>query len=252
MNSIGASEENTQSAFALSEDEVHIWEIALDHPVADPRELFNRVLSEDEKERALRLRLPDYRDRFVTARGHLRIILGRYLNIEPADITFEYNEYGKPCIPAEANLKKISFNLSHSRDLALCAVASKREVGIDVEYIRPVMRPLRILERFFSPGEREYYLSRPEAMRTRAFMSLWTIKEAYSKAVGRGFSSGLKDLDFSHDLVNAPHPHAPIRLEKPNGKWTILRFDPVHDYIAALAIKGEAVRISRLTADRVL
>ena len=194
----------------------------------------------------MRLGLTDYRDRFVIARGYLRTILGRYLNIRPASIEFEYNERGKPGLPAESNLKGINFNMSHSRSLALCAVGVQAAVGVDVEYVRGVMRPEKILERFFSPGEREYYHSRPDIMKDRSFMSLWTIKEAYSKAVGTGFSSGLKDLDFSSVIKS---PDASSRLEILNEKWTILQLDPGNDYIGALVHRGDVSEISHFIAD---
>ena len=252
MDSIDAKRKNTHAVRTISDGEVHVWEIALDHPAINPVYLFNEVLSDEERARASRLGLSVHRDKFVTARGYLRIILGRYLNIRPADIEFEYNEHGKPGIAAESDTKKISFNLTHSRNLALCAVAAKGAVGIDVEYIRPVLKPEKILERFFSPGEMEYYQSSPEIIRNRAFMSLWTIKEAYSKAVGRGFSSALKGLDLSPVLGGTSQAAASIRLEGSNENWTILQIDTGNDYIAALAFKGDPPGISRFIADRSL
>ena len=246
MNSFSGNRENPHFPPDICEGKIHIWEIALDNPEAVPRELFKHVLSDDEKERAMRLGLKDYRDRFVTARGYLRTILGRYLNTEPASIEFEYNERWKPGLPAESNPKGIMFNISHSRSLALCAVGIKGEVGIDVEYVRRVTRPEKILERFFSPGEREYFHSRPDILKDRSFMSLWTIKEAYSKAVGTGFLSGLKGLDFS-SVITSSNAHA--RIEVLNERWTILQLDPGNDYIGALAHRGEVSEIIRFTSD---
>jgi 4'-phosphopantetheinyl transferase len=246
VNSFSGNRENPHFPPDISEGKIHIWEIALDEPEIRPGYLFDEVLSEDEKERAMRLGLQEYRDRFVTARGYLRTILGRYLNTEPASIEFEYNERGKPGLPAESNPRGIMFNISHSRSLALCAVGIKGEVGIDVEYVRRVTRPEKILERFFSPGEREYFHSRPDILKDRSFMSLWTIKEAYSKAVGTGFSSGLKGLDFS-SVITSSNAHA--RIEVLNERWTILPLDPGNDYIGALAHRGDVSEIIRFTSD---
>lgn len=246
VNPFSGNRENPHILRDISEGKIHIWEIALDNPEAVPRELFKHVLSDDEKERAMRLSLKEYRDRFVTARGYLRTILGRYLDTRPASIEFEYNERGKPGLPAESNPKGIRFNISHSRSLALCAVGIKGEVGIDVEYVRRVTRPEKILERFFSPGEREYFHSRPDILKDRSFMSLWTIKEAYSKAVGTGFSSGLKDLDFS-PVITASDTSP--RIEVLNEAWTILPLDQGNDYIGALAHRGEVSEIIRFTLD---
>ena len=237
------------SVSTISEGEIHLWQITLDDPLVNPDNLYNEVLSEDEKERASWFRFSEYRSKFITARGHLRKILGRYLKTRPEEIVFAYNEYGKPGIPAGSNRQKINFNLSHSRDIALCAIAADYEVGIDIEYVRRVMRSEKILERFFSPGETEYYHSCPANMRERAFMTLWTMKEAYSKAVGTGFTSNLKELDLSPALTGT----SPSRVSVPRGdgmeKWSIYTFTPFNEYAASLALKGEAHGVSYFPAD---
>jgi len=244
-----APEEKTREIKTLSEGEVHIWEITLDDPALNTGDMLGEILSEDERTRASRLIAGVYRERFVTARGYMRIILGLYLDMPPGDISFEYNKHGKPELPAEANPKNLHFNLSHSRSLALCAVTVSGKIGIDVEYPRRVLRAEKILERFFSEAEREYYRSREEAAKERAFISLWTIKEAYSKALGKGLSSGLRDVDLSHALMGEATSRASVNRDSGHEEtWTIHRFSPGDEYVAALALKGEPSVISRFTA----
>jgi 4'-phosphopantetheinyl transferase len=244
-----ALQEKTRDIRALSEGEVHVWEITLDDPALKTGDLFGEVLSGDEKTRATRLIPGVYRDRFVTARGYMRIILGFYLDMPPGGIRFEYNKHGKPALPAEANPKSLRFNLSHSRSLALCAVTVRGEIGIDVEYPRRVLRAEKILERFFSEAEREYYRSRRETEKERAFMGLWTIKEAYSKALGKGLSSQLRNVDLSPALSGEATSRASVRRDnRPEEIWTIHRFSPGDEYVAALALKGEPSAISRYLA----
>jgi len=239
----------TRDIKALSEGEVHIWEIALDDPALKTGGPYGEILSEDEKTRASRLIPGVFRDRFVTARGYLRIILGLYLDMPPGELRFEYNKHGKPALPAGVNPKNISFNLSHSRSLALCAVTVSGEIGIDVEYPRRVLKAEKILERFFSRGEREYYRSSPEAEKERAFMSLWTIKEAYSKALGMGLSSDLGNVDLSPALSGEATSRASVFGDNGSEEiWTVHRFQPWDEYVAALALKGEASSISRYSA----
>ena len=246
VNPFSGNRENPRFSQDICEGKIHIWEIDLDRPAVGPQEMFQHVLSDDEKERAMRPGLRENRDRFVTARGYLRTILGRYLNTEPASIEFEYYESGKPGLPARSNPGGISFNISHSRSLALCAVGVKGEVGVDVEYVRRVIGAEKILERFFSPGEREYYHLSPGIAKDRSFMSLWTIKEAYSKAVGTGIRSGMKDLDFSPVITSSDaSPHIAVS----NEGWTILRLDPGNGYIGALAHRGDVSEIIRFIAD---
>ena len=249
MNPQIALQEKTRDIQALSEGEVHIWEITLDDPALKTGDLFGEILSGDERTRASRLIPGVYRDRFVTARGYMRIILGFYLDMPPGGIRFEYNKHGKPALPAEANPKSLRFNLSHSRSLALCAVTVRGEIGIDVEYPRRVLRAEKILERFFSEAEREYYRSRRETEKERAFMGLWTIKEAYSKALGKGLSSQLRDIDLSPALSDGATSRVSVHTDNgPEEIWTLHRFRPGDEYVAALALKGELSVISRYTA----
>lgn len=246
VSSISETRENLYIRQGIREGQVHLWKIDLDNPAAGPEDLFKKVLSDDEKERAKRLGLSHYRDRFVTARGYLRTILGRYLNISPESIEFEYNGRGKPGLPAGSNPIGIAFNISHSRNLALCAVGAGAALGVDIEYVRGVLRPERILERFFSTGEREWYRSSPHILKDRFFMRLWTLKEAYSKAVGTGFSSVLKDLDFSSVLTSSGDS---CNLTILNEKWTIVQLDPGTGYIGALVRKGDVSEIMHFVAD---
>lgn len=248
VNSVSADWNRPPGILTLNEGEIHVWKIALDDPALKPEYLFKDVLSEDEKQRAGRFSFSEYRNKSVSARGCLRKILGNYLKTHPKEIVFEYNEYGKPAIPAESNPDEIKFNLTHSRNLALCAVAKKSDVGIDVEFVRHVMRPDKILERFFSEGEREFYNSRPETMKIRAFFSLWTIKEAYSKAVGTGLSSRSRETDLSSVVKGASPARVPITLKVGAGKLSILQIAPGDGYTAALASRGDVRKISYFLA----
>ena len=228
---------------SLSKGEIHIWKIALDDPALKPEDLYNDILSEDERERADRFRFSEYGNRFIAARACLRKILGTYCNTKPSDIVFEYNEHGKPGIPEGSNLEEIQFNLSHSGDLALCAITKERAVGIDIEFLRQVTRPEKILERFFSDRERAYYYSQPESMKIRAFLKLWTIKEALSKALGTGFSSQLKEIDLSPALESSFPARASISQTNDSGIWSILQITPCDGYLGGLAYRGGAKQI---------
>lgn len=244
MNPQHELEQYARDIESISEGVVHVWAIALSDRSVEKSDVFRRVLSGDESKRATRLLSGVHNERFVSARYYLRTILGLYLDTQPGEIRFEYNRYGKPSLHAEANPKKITFNLSHSRSLALCAVTVKRDIGIDVEYPRVVLRAEKILERFFSVGERDYYLAQPEDLKEHTFMNLWTIKEAYSKALGRGLSSVLRDVDFTQVFSSESPSGTSVRLGTGTESiWTIHRLRPKDEYIAALALKGEASEI---------
>lgn len=86
---------------------------------------------------------------------------------------------GKPYISGHPG---IQFNLSHTRGMLACAV-SHRPVGIDVEWIRPVVPSVF---RKLTEGERRYILSCHN--QAEAFMRVWTMKEACIKQTGQGLA----------------------------------------------------------------
>ena len=130
----------------LPEKDVHVWRVSLNQSVKT-RESLQRSLSADECERAQRFHFEIDRDRFIVARGCLRVILGWYLEICPSEIRFSYTEHGKPLLARLAD--KLRFNLAHSQNLALYAFTQIGEIGIDVEKMRPEFPGDDIASRFF-------------------------------------------------------------------------------------------------------
>src|SRR6266850_2859950 len=131
-------------------DEVHVWRVSLDQLQA-PK--FLALLDGDERERAARFRFPEHHNRFTVARGALRTILGRYLEVEPATLQFSYGRYAKPALAEGFTTNTINFNLSHSGEFMLLAVTHGREVGIDIEFINQEFATTEVAERFFSRRE---------------------------------------------------------------------------------------------------
>jgi 4'-phosphopantetheinyl transferase len=125
-----------------------------------------------------------------TVAGELlaRYAVGQYLGNPVQEINLVFGEKGKPHI---SNLSDVHFNISHSGHYVVCAVAPK-EIGIDVERIRSVN--LRIAERFFSPSEISDLMALGEEARMHYFITLWTIKESYLKAIGRGLTQHLNSF----------------------------------------------------------
>ncbi|MEO0456976.1 MAG: 4'-phosphopantetheinyl transferase, partial [Cyanobacteria bacterium P01_A01_bin.114] len=112
--------------------QIQIWRICLESQPISPCQL---CLSAEEQARAARFRFERDRRRFIQSRGSLRHILSRYLDCRPAEVAFTYGEYGKPQV---SNDSALAFNLSHSEDLALCAVGYRQRLGIDLEHLRPL------------------------------------------------------------------------------------------------------------------
>src|SRR2546427_7487525 len=123
-----------RSSCQLASDEVHSWCASLDVPPGTSARLY-AILTPDERTRSARFRFERDQQRFIVARAVLRDLLGRYLQTPPDQISFVYNAFGKPDLgPEFAN--RLKFNLSHSAGLALIAIATTSDVGVDLEYIR--------------------------------------------------------------------------------------------------------------------
>ena len=124
----------------------------------------------------------------MIGRGVLRVLLGNYLDRDPAGLSFLTNPYGKPFLSPYDRQKSLHFNLSHSGNKILFAFTSACSVGIDVEKIDPDMNVLDIAHRFFADSDYQELLTLPEEDRYQAFFRAWTRKEACIKAAGKGFA----------------------------------------------------------------
>ncbi|MGH9943003.1 MAG: 4'-phosphopantetheinyl transferase family protein [Pyrinomonadaceae bacterium] len=222
-------------------DEVHVWQVSLDDGVSLLASL-KKTLSIDELARAGRFRFRQDCERFIVARGVLRILIARYLKLEPAQLRFTYNRFGKPALTnadaREHHPATLRFNLSHSHGLALYAFTQGREVGVDVERIEGEKATQLIAEHFFSTAEVAALRTLPAHLRQTAFFNCWTSKEAYVKARGGGLSCDLRDFDVA--LV----PGEPAALlctrdiHHEAARWSLHRLAPAPRYVATLAIEN--------------
>jgi len=226
----------------LSHNQIHIWKLHLNNEEIDLHHLYEEVLSPDERSRVDRLRSEVDKKRSISSRGLLRKRLGAYLKIDPCEITFSYNKYGKPSLDPSSHNQDLKFNISHSRDIVLHAITQSREIGIDVEYLKVIDKADKIVGRFFSEEEKNFYNSQPEDKKKWAFFTLWTRKEAYSKAMGRGI--GLPSKDFDLNLIpNYEDSKLEDPAESKKSKWTLYNLEIHEEYLAALATEGNEIEI---------
>ena len=209
----------------LRDDEIHVWCVELDE-AADAAALAT-CLSASERERAGGLPSSAHRRRFVVARATLRRLLGRYLGQEPGAVVFACGAHGKPFLPQGG----LHFNVSHTQGLVLYAIASAREVGVDVEWMRPQVAHERIAARFFAPEEQEMLAQVPAEERRVAFYHIWTRKEAYLKARGDGLAAGLDTFAVSLEAEALLHSGEGRR-------WKLVAWEPAAGYVAALCGAG--------------
>lgn len=224
---------------------IDIWTWALDANASQVA-IYSELLSDDEVARATRFVHERDRCRFIVARGRLRQILGIYSGLDPRDLCFDYNAYGKPRIGGRHDLA-LHFNLSHSADLAVLAVSPRYEIGIDIEEKKALQED--IAAHFFSPKERaSLQLVAPENY-LEHFYRCWTRKEAFVKAHGAGLSLSLEAFDVTFGEEDPP------RLERLEGEpeastiWRLLHMQTPPNFAGAVAAQtfGDAVRLRYCT-----
>jgi 4'-phosphopantetheinyl transferase len=180
---------------SIEQSTLHLWRISIDSLLPSLNHL-QKLLSIDEITRANRLIDVTRRQRFIITRASLRTILGQYLKVSPATVHFSYNQHGKPFLDSHPN--SLFFNLSHSEEKAVIAIATEKNVGIDLEKINYTLNYRSIADQYFTLKERLCLNRYPKARKQRAFYRLWTQKEALLKAAGTGFHT----TDFGTDYAN--------------------------------------------------
>jgi len=207
----------------LSDDAIHIWGIHVPD-MLDRLGALSAVLTDGEKEKALRFHRESDRQSSIASRGALRILLAGYAGWATDKIRFTYSGNGKPYIDGS----NVTFNVSHSGDWVVWAIGFDRAVGVDIEKVKREMDVGPISSRYFSQEE-QAFLNTAEDIHA-AFFQLWVRKEAYIKACGSTLFAELKGLSvpigdgaekdgwFYHDLEAGSKYAAAVVTDKPLGR----------------------------------
>ena len=222
----------------LKATEIHLWRISLALGESAAHR-FRELLSSDEINLADRFHFKEDGRRFTIARGALRQILSRYLKIQPDKVLFSYAGSSKPELADCINQLNVRFNLAHSRNLALIAVAQNSRVGIDVEFVDRERDTEEIAERFFSTNEVKALRALDPAKKQEAFFDCWTRKEAYLKALGDGLSTSLSSFEVEYSPgVPAALNRADDRLDEV-ARWSMYEIAVGQRYRAAVVVEGK-------------
>ncbi|MDJ0682158.1 MAG: 4'-phosphopantetheinyl transferase superfamily protein [Xenococcaceae cyanobacterium MO_167.B52] len=235
--------QNPSLNLVLPYDEIHVWRASLDLAPQSLEEL-ETVLSEDEKLRANRFRFAKHRRRFIAARGILRQLLARYLQISPEEINFTYNPQGKPQLASSFKNIDLQFNISHSEDLALYSFNYGQQIGIDLEYLRENVDYENIAKRFFCDSELELITNCIPEQRQQRFYQLWTAKEAYLKAIGKGLGGGLQTSEIKLNQEDNIYLHSIENKQETAKDWSLYNFIPQTNFVATIALSAKKKKLT--------
>lgn len=208
----------------------HLWLLSQDTLAPSKKNALHALLSPPEVRRCEAFRRGSDRERFATARGFLRLLLGRICDADPRALAFRQGPHGKPEMDGPGT---VSFNLSHAGDHVLVGLAAPdASIGVDVEARRPV-DDLDALISCLHPEEAATLASLDPLAKAQAFVRLWTCKEAVLKATGQGLSLPLEAF-----WVDLPAVGRPILRQPPchGASWLLWRCDTAPGLSCAVAL----------------
>jgi 4'-phosphopantetheinyl transferase len=243
----------------LEPNVVSVWRIALDSDWDGDEERAarsRRLLSQEELCKADAFRTERLRCHYVMAHGALRVVLGACLGMKPEAVALtvrgpsEGGEVGtSPSKPALAESMRggatgdLRFNLSHTSGAALIAVTLGREVGVDIERIRPLEDLEAIGQSIFSMEEGSSWEALGEDDRLAAFYRVWTRKEAYLKAIGLGLFRNLQDVTVPAGVgaLGGAEDSRRVRDAAGEREWWVTDVPVAEEYCGAVCWEGEGV-----------
>jgi 4'-phosphopantetheinyl transferase len=221
-----------------SENQVHLYYLEF-APYLEIVPQLSDWLSEEERQRAARLKFAEGRDRFILSHAYTRFVLARYLGIHPRDVAFRTSETGKPWVADESGVMgdRFGFNLSHCKTYAAIVVASTALVGVDVEECRPNVDAVGIAKRYFAPEEFEVFDTLSPEETAQYFLQIWTCKEAFVKAIGLGLSYSLNRFKVTGLQTDRPELTSIEPEYGPASEWSLRTDRPAPEVHVAIAVR---------------
>ena len=193
------------------------------------------TLANEELERAGRLVSERHRREFVVAHGMVREVLSRYCGRPPHELKFKNAASGKPVLIDDAGIR---FNLTHSHGRAVLVVARDREVGVDLEKLRPEVDVINLARRFFSSRDQAFIQGGGQTGWHERFLQTWVVREAVFKALGTGMMFPL-DQDYVEFSNNGTEARLFSETNRGAGAEMYARFLSLESgWIGAVAAEG--------------
>ncbi len=216
---------------------VTVWWLAVDKVAEPDWPRLAGLLDDAERARAQRFHFARDQQAYVAAHALGRVLLSSALGGAPQRWRFAVGDHGKPEVEAAAGGgvgSRPRLNLSHTRGLAAAALTLDHDVGIDVEWLDRAPASMDVARRFFAPSECAQLVDLPPERLNPTFLSFWTLKEAYVKAIGKGLAQPLDSFAFTLEPVSIRFDAV---LADDPARWLFRRFQPTPGHVAALALR---------------
>ena len=229
----------------LNKNEIQLW-FVYDNEIYDSEliELYYSIINEEEAEQQKRFYFKKHQHQYLITRALVRSVLSLNVDgaIKPAEWIFNKNKYGKPYISNIDLNSPMYFNVSHTENMIVLAVASSSEVGVDAEWMLRTGKTIELSEHFFSPLEAKLLRSLPAEKQKEYFYDLWTLKEAYIKACGMGLSIPLDQFSYSFSKKNEISVSFDSIRNERSRQWNFWQIKPNSTHRVAVAIKNESMK----------
>ena len=212
--------------YSLDANDILIYSIYLPDFIALSSDL-SVFLNSPELKKANRFYKEIDRTRFIIYRSILKLLLGAYTKLHVKNIYLDYDFNKKPYL---ASHPWLHFNITHSEDFAAIAV-SRKKVGIDIEHLSEDFKYTNLLPDIFDDNERETIQNSTNKKNT--FYTLWTRKEAFVKALGKGI-----DEDFKYIPCLDGQHKTNFDLLKNTQNWQVYSLNFAENYVGAIAFEG--------------
>ncbi|MFF4104111.1 4'-phosphopantetheinyl transferase family protein [Streptomyces sp. NPDC001903] len=188
---------------------------------------------------------PTIRFRFLASRLAVRYTAAAALGTDPAKLDLSYKPGGRPYL---RGLDQIDLSLTHTDDLIAVGISRNGRIGIDTE---PADRRLAfslLQNQVCTEAERAELAALPEAEQSAGMLRLWTLKEAYTKALGQGLRMGFSEFGFAAGSTGDTGLLAPDGTPAAHGEWAFGTYPVLGRYLVSVACHDAGLDPSRDTA----
>jgi 4'-phosphopantetheinyl transferase len=219
------------------ESEVHVWHTD-PASITDAKTLagYESMLAPEEKARYRRFQFAKDQHRFLVSHAMVRTVLSRYCDRDPAGWRFGYNRRGRPELKQPGEVDGLRFNLTHTTGLSACVVTRHLDCGIDAEDHTGDREMQKVAARMFASPELAS-LGNFESRNSRLkFFTIWTLREAYGKALGLGLAGSSRALHFEVRDDSRADIHFARTSDGNGSDWQFNLLRPTANHVAAIAV----------------